>query len=210
MVAQVATAGVLFTNQLRAVKSKGAGIGDDPENPAKNVSWGGRFVRAWDRPRVSFDHAESKPPTAADRVEAFGVVELICHLTSPAPANATASLVVDGQKFSGFADQAGIWHFHFSPKEAKAWKYKIEGTLPELNGRTGAFTSYWPGPELVRQPSLKYPNWWTDNPDPAVAEGVHDGAKTISKYRVEFLNDFARRMERCKTPSAKKLAEVGR
>jgi len=176
-------------------------LGDDPENPGKNTSWGGQFVRAWDRPRVSFDHAETKPPTAADKVETFGVVELLYHTASPAPVNTTASLVVDGQKFTGFADQAGVWHFLFSPKEVKPWKYRIESTLPDLNGKTGAFTSYWPMPDLASQPSSKYPNWWTDNPDPALAEGVHQGAKTISKHRVEFLSDFAARMERCKAPA---------
>jgi hypothetical protein len=178
-------------------------LGDDPENPAKNISWGGQFVRAWDRPRVSFDQADTKPPTASDPVETFGVVELLYHTASPGPANATAALVVDRQEFPGFADQAGVWHFLFSPKEAKSWTYQIESRLPELNGKTGAFTSYWPTPDLAAKPSPKYPNWWTDNPDPALAEGGHQGAKTISKYRVDFLRDFAARMERCKSPASK-------
>ena len=177
-------------------------LGDDPGNPAKNNSWGGQFVRAWDRPRASFDHAEMNPPTATDKVEAFGVVELLYHLPSHAPTNATASLVVDGQKFAGFLDSAGVWHLLFSPKEAKSWKYNIESTLSDLNGKTGAFTSYWPTPDLAARPSAKYPNWWTDNPDPALAEGVHQGAKTISKHRVEFLSDFAARMERCRSPAS--------
>lgn len=185
-------------------------LGDDPDNPAKNNSWGGQFVRAWDRPRVSFDHAEANPPTAADQVETFGVVELLYQAGLQAPTHATASLVVDGQRFAGYADEAGVWHFLYSPKEAKSWEYKIESTVPDLNGRTGAFTSHWPIPALASQASSKFPNWWTDNPDPALAEGVHHGAKTISRCRVEFLSDFARRMERCRAPAGKKFAEVNR
>ena len=160
-------------------------LGDDPENPAKNKSWGGRFVRAWDRPFTLFDHAEIR-----------------YHTPSPAPANATAALVADRQSFPGSKDNVGTWHFLFSPKEAKSWRYKISSTSPDLEGRTGAFTSYWPAPDLAAKPSSKYPNWWTDNPDPALAEGEHEGARTISKYRVEFLSDFAARLERCRSPAS--------
>jgi lysophospholipase L1-like esterase len=176
-------------------------LGDDPENPDRNKSWGGQFVRAWARPYKHFDHAEMNPPTAPDKVETFGVVEICYHLRSPDSSNADAALVVDGQKFPGSADADGVWRFLFSPKEAKSWRYRIESTLSDLNGRTGAFISYWPTPNLAAEPSSKYPNWWTDNPDPALAEGVHQGAKTISKHRVEFLSDFAARMERCKAPA---------
>jgi hypothetical protein len=44
---------------------------------------------------------------------------------------------------------------------------------------------------------VKFPNWWTDNPDPEFAEGEHIGAKTVSRWRQKFLKDFARRMYRC-------------
>jgi hypothetical protein len=35
-----------------------------------------------------------------------------------------------------------------------------------------------------------------------VAEGVFAGAKTVNKWREEFLRDFVARMERGKTPAA--------
>lgn len=174
-------------------------LGDDPGDPARNKSWGGQFVRAWDRPYKLFDHAETNPPAAAAQVETFGVVEIRYHSKSPALGNTEAALVVDGQRFPGFADTEGVWHFLFSPKTAKSWEYKIESTFSDLNGRTGAFTSYWPTPDLAARPSSKHPHWWTDNPDPALAEGVHQGAKTINEHRVEFLSDFAARMERCQS-----------
>ena len=34
-------------------------------------------------------------------------------------------------------------------------------------------------------------------------EGMHPGAKTVNQWRVDFLTDFATRMEHCKTPAAK-------
>jgi hypothetical protein len=33
-----------------------------------------------------------------------------------------------------------------------------------------------------------------DDPDPAAAEGVHAGARHVSRWRVEFLADFAERL----------------
>lgn len=177
-------------------------LSENAEDPSRD-SWGGRFVRAWDRPRYTFDHAEKKAPTKDDKVEAFSVVEMIYHPISDAPAGAVASLQVDRQEFPGFADEAGVWHFLFSPKSAKSWSYKIKSTHPELDGKTGGFTSLWPAPEKADKPSTRYPNWWTDDPDPAVADGNHQGTKTVSKWRVDFLGDFAKRMMRCESPASK-------
>ena len=195
--------GISFNSQTRSTIKMGDTpslvylLGKTPEDPSKD-SWGGHFVRAWDRPRYVFDHA----PTATAKVETFGIMELIYHPATNAPAAATATLVVDKQNFPGFADDAGAWHFIFSPKEAKTWSYTIKSTLPSLDGNTGGFTSYWPAPEQAAKPSSRYPNWWTDDPDPAVADGVHQGAKTVSRWRVDFLGDFAARMVRCKAPAA--------
>ena len=201
-------AGLSFGGKARATVKMGDTpslvylLGKTPEDPSKD-SWGGRFVRAWDRARYTFDHAETNAPTAADKVETFSIMEIIYHPATPAPAAATATLVVDKQSFPGFVDDAGVWHFIFSPKEAKAWSYTIKSTHPALDGQTGGFTSYWSTPDLAAKPSPRYPNWWADNLDPAVAERNFAGAKTVSKWREEFLRDFAVRMERCKAPAPK-------
>lgn len=168
-------------------------FGKTPEDPTKD-SWGGRFVCAWDRPRYTFNRA----PTAADKVETFAILDIILRPAAPLPADAKATLVVDRQEFPGFKDEAGAWHFLFSPKEAKTWSYAIKSTHPGLDGLTGGFTSVWPTPAQAAKPSTRFPNWWTDDPDPSVAEGVHHGAKTVSKWREDFLRDFAARMMRCK------------
>lgn len=171
-------------------------FGKTPDDPSKD-SWGGRFVRAWERPRYVFGSA----PTAADKVETFAIVDIIYRPAAPAPTATTATLVVDRQEFPGFRDDEGLWHFLFSPKEAKAWSYVIKSTHPGLDGQTGGFTSVWPTPEQAAKPSARFPNWWTDDPAPAAAEGAHHGAKTVSRWREDFLRDFAERMLRCKSPA---------
>jgi hypothetical protein len=199
-------AGLSFGGKARATVKMGDTpslvylLGQTPEDPSKD-SWGGRFVRAWDRRRYVFNHAETNAPTAADKVETFGIVEIIYHPATNAPANATATLVVDQQDFPGFMDDAGAWHFIFPPKEAKTWSYTIQSTHPALAGRTGGFTSYWSTPDLMAKPSSRYPNWWADDLDPAVAERHFAGAKTVSKWREQFLRDFAARLERCQAPA---------
>ncbi len=112
---------------------------------------------------------------------------------------ATAALVVDNQEFPGFASEHGMWRFFFSPKETKTWSYRVRSSLPELDGKRGSFTSREAAPEQANQPSLHFPNWWTDDPDPAAAIGTASGARHISRWREEFLRDFAARLERCRT-----------
>jgi hypothetical protein len=170
--------------------------GANPESPAAEAgSWGGGFVHAWDRPRTTF----TKPPTEADTVETYSIVDLIYRPDdkATAPANPNARLVVDDQEFTGFHGEDGAWHFLFSPKSARKWSYRIASNHPGLDGQTGGFTSVLPAADL--KPSPDYPNWWTDNPDPKGQEGDQQGAKTVNRWREAFLRDFAGRMRRCET-----------
>ena len=170
-------------------------LGANPDNPAAE-SWGGRFVRAWERPRSTFERAT----TAADSVETHAIVDFVFRPVGPIPGGATAALVVDGQEFSGYRGEDGAWHFLFSPKESKRWAYTITSNVQDLNGRRGEFTSHPPAPEQARRPSARYPNWWTDDPDPRCAEGPHLGAKTVNRWRAEYLSDFAARLRRSAPP----------
>ena len=171
-------------------------LGKTPEDPTQ-PSWGGRFVRASDRHRYRFDHA----PSANDEVETYSIIEIIYRLPTPAALGTKASIEVAQQQFPGFADQAGVWHFVYCPKEPGRWDYTIRSTNTNLNGQTGSFTATLPEPN---QPtSARHANWWTDDPDPALAEGIYQGAKTVSRWREDYLRDFADRMNRCQTPDAK-------
>ncbi len=50
------------------------------------------------------------------------------------------------------------------------------------------------------------PHYWTDDPAPAQQEGRYAGAKTVNRWREDFLRDWQRRMERAvpKAPAAAK------
>jgi len=159
-----------------------------PDDPSHG-SWGGAFVRAWDRERIVW----RRLPTAADVVETFRVVELVLDSTTAA-SSPTASLDLDGQPCPGTRDPSGAWHFWFCPKESKEWRFSIASDDRAIDGVTGAFRSEPPPPDRGRQPSARHPHWWTDDPDPAVAEGPHQGAKTVSRFRREFLGEFADRL----------------
>ncbi|MBK7926623.1 MAG: DUF1593 domain-containing protein [Bryobacterales bacterium] len=100
-------------------------FGTNPENPAAD-SWGGSFVRAWNRPRRTF----TKPPTASTTVEVYSILEFLYRPASPAPPNATAHLLIDDQQFPGYPTPTGDWRFLFSPKSVKQWTYRIVSTHP--------------------------------------------------------------------------------
>lgn len=191
--------GISFKGQVRSAIRMGDTpsvvylLGKTPEDPSKD-SWGGRFVRAWDRRRYLFE----RPTSAKDHVETYSIVEIIYRLGERVATGSKATLIVDKQEFPGFADAAGDWHFLYSPKEAKQWDYTIRSTHAKLDGQTGSFTSTWPAAKQT--PSPRYPNWWTDDTDPAVAEGVKQGARTVNRWREDFLRDFAERMKRCQAP----------
>jgi len=68
----------------------------------------------------------------------------------------------------------------------------------------------WGGKFVHVEDAASRPNWWTDDPDPAVLgmrkqRRKYEGALTVSQWREDFLGDFAARMDRCKTPSAQLL-----
>jgi hypothetical protein len=64
-------------------------------------------------------------------------------------------------------------------------------------------------PEQARHPSSRYPNWWTDDPDPRLGEGVHQGARTISRWRTDFLRDFQERLRRAAAPAGQPVRLPG-
>jgi len=168
-------------------------FGATPDDPSAD-SWGGSFVRAWNRPRRTF----TTPPTAATNVEVYSILDFRYRPPTPAPPNATASLFIDNQHFPGFPTPTGEWRFLFSPKTVKQWTYRIVSNHPGLDGQTGGFTSVFP--TNTPPPSSRYPRWWTDNPDPALRERTEQGAKTVNRHREAFLRDFAARLRRCQSP----------
>jgi Cellulose-binding Sde182, nucleoside hydrolase-like domain len=172
------------------------GTPGDPSKPG----WGGRFVRAWERPYVRFDRLTTKD----DRMEVFGVLELVLPISHSVARSPEAMLVVENQKLPGHAPGDGMMRFRFCPKAAKAYSFTIRSNVPTLNGIKGGITSFVPPPKVARRPASSLPNWWTDDLSLDVAEGSHSGAKTVSRWREDFLGDFAQRMLRCHSPASAK------
>ena len=162
-------------------------------------SWGGRFVRAWDRPFAVFERLT----TAADRIEHFAILELVLPLGDGAPAHPEASLVVENQSLVGARRRARRVPLPLLAEGSRRpTPTRSAATRPSLDGRTGAITAIDPAPDAAAQRRAGLPHWWTDDPAPAAAEGVHHGAGTVSQWRRDFLADFAARLERARTPAA--------
>jgi hypothetical protein len=157
---------------------------DDPSKPG----WGGRFVPVWDR-----TGAFARLTTEADRVEAFGVTEFALPLPPAMTRQHKARILFDNRVPVDAVNDGAVLRFRFSPRDAKVWSYRIESDFSSLDGKTGAFTAVAPS---LKAASSRHRNWWTDDPDPAAAEGIHAGARSVSRWRVEFLRDFAARLAR--------------
>jgi len=107
---------------------------------------------------------------------------------------------VSTQKLIGHAPGDGTMRFRFCPKGGGSFGFKIESNVPALEGKTGGITVCMPSHSVAQRPAAILPNWWTDDPSREVAEGSHHGAKTVNRWRKDFLGDFVKRMLRCKSP----------
>ncbi|MDC7232757.1 MAG: DUF1593 domain-containing protein [Spirochaetales bacterium] len=163
-----------------------------PEKP-DSPGWGGQFVRAWKRPFLSL----SRMPTAEDQMEIFGILEIFLFCESAYSINDKTHLLVENQSLPGYLMDDGRILFRFCPKSAKVFNFEVRSTHPELNELQGAISVLLPEPERMLEPDPSLPNWWTDDPRLENAEGEHHGAKTVSKWRQDFLFDFASRINRC-------------
>ena len=188
--------GRFFATQLKGTLKMGDSpsvvyVLQDRRDDPSQAGWGGRFVRVWDQRKVTF----TRHTTAADRVEAFGIVEFALPITEGMARDESPQMIVDGRVPVRGDSDGRVVRFRFSPRDAKVWSYVVDGV-------SGQFTAVPPSLEQTRRVSTRHPHWWIDDPDPALAEGVHPGAKSVSRWRREFLQDFAARMRRCQAPAS--------
>jgi Protein of unknown function (DUF1593) len=167
------------------------GTPNDPSQPG----WGGRFVPVWGGRKTTF----KKLTTEGDTVEAFGVVEFELPVPAGMTPDQRASMMVDGRIPAAGVRDGNVLRFRFSPRDAKVWPYVVRSDFAGLDGVTGRFTAVPPALERTAKPAAEHPRWWTDDPDPAAAEGIHPGAKSVSRWREAFLDDFAKRLRGCAT-----------
>lgn len=172
----------------------------DPDDPTSD-SWGGRFVKVKNRPKFIFAESTNE----SDSVEVFGLFELL--LKAPKVCGQNLELKVHFRHpertvdADGFLGDDGLYHVRFMPQNEGCWEYVIESNLAEIDGRTGHFTCVASSLDKRYDSQSSHKNWWTDDPDPALMEQEHYGAKTINQWREDYLRDFSQRMDRCKDGS---------
>jgi hypothetical protein len=166
-------------------------LGNTLEDPSK-PGWGGQFVRVWDGRKTVF----TSLTTAADVAEVFGVVEFVLPVPKGMTRADAARMIFDGRIPAVAENDGRVLRFRFSPRDPKVWTYVIRSGFAGLDGKSGSFTAVRPPAARAAQPSQRHPNWWTDDQDPALAEDGHAGARTVSRWREQFLRDFAERLTR--------------
>ena len=165
----------------------------DPEDPS-GESWGGNFARIDRSSRYIYD----RNTTTSDTVVAYGVLEWRFKgpdLDIPQDS-ACFTLEISNQIWPGYYLGNGNYSVRYSSKKPETCSYLIASDIPELNGQSGQFTSIvpWPG-NPAPDDFILGTNWYSDKPDPEVFYGVQQGARPVSKYREEFLSDWAKRWE---------------
>ncbi len=160
----------------------------EPSQP----SWGGQFVRAWQRPFLK----RSRMPTELDQMELFGVLEIELPFESSEKTTPHATIEVENQKLIGDF-QNGFVRFRFCPKTAKRFDFNVNSNIDSLHGQKGTIQVFRPTSDYTAaRPWPEATDWWADDPSTQYLEGPHMGAKTVNRYREQFLEDFAARMRR--------------
>ena len=185
--------GNYYQGQIKMGDSPSVGylLHGTPERPDSS-SWGGSYQPLPYCARRIFE----RPTTLQDEIPVFGVLEWV--LKGPDRGAASdkpcVSVEVDKQKFDGYYEGKGIYRVRFVPKAVGRWTYQLHSEIPELNGLSGAFTSVNPWPGSPNKDNISpLTTWWSDKLAPQDFAGSHQGARTIQRYREDFLLDWATR-----------------
>jgi hypothetical protein len=163
----------------------------DPDDPASE-SWGGSFepllfsaVRLYDR------HT-----TTNDTIPTYSIIEWTFNVGEKtiSDENQEIWMEIARQRIDGFYEGNGVYKVRFVPKDPGSWNYVINCSNKQLHGLKGEFISSNPWPGTPHPENIKLNNWWSDKLDDELYLGVYQGAKTISKWREAYLNDWAERL----------------
>ena len=163
----------------------------NPENPLAE-SWGGSFTPISRSSRYVFD----RNTTIKDSIAAYALSEWIFKGPKIKLSKDSACFTFEavGQKWPGYYLGDGLFAVRYSSKKPENSSYIIYSAIAELNGQKGEFVSTvpWPGkPNNQDYPLGK--NWYSDKPASDLFLDQQQGAKTISKFRSEYLLDWAKR-----------------
>ncbi|SOE21138.1 protein of unknown function [Spirosomataceae bacterium TFI 002] len=163
----------------------------DPDDPTTE-SWGGKFIKIDHSSRTIIDDISAK----IDTVVAYGVTEW--KINGPElniPEDSICfTLEVQKQVWPGYYLGNGIYGVRYSSKKPEKSSYRINSQIPELDGLEGQYVSITPWPGKQGKEDYKLGSkWYGDMPNPELFLKDQQGARTISKYRSEYLSDWAKR-----------------
>ena len=163
----------------------------NPEDPT-GESWGGTFTPITRSSKTVF----RRNTTTADTVATYGVIEWRfdgpeLHVRAD---SSVFTLSTGGQQWPGYYIGNGKYAVRYSPKQVEVGEYITISSIKELNGQKGKYVSKapWPGKPEPNDYKLGK-HWYGDLPGQDHFLGQQQGAKTVSKFRKEFLMDWARR-----------------
>ena len=169
----------------------------DPNNPMRE-SWGGSFDRLTRSPRVVFNRVTS----VTDTVAFCTIVEF--NLEGPEKSIPADSICFwmetpyknTVQKWRGYYLGNGLYGLKYVPKQAEILSYRFTSDIPGFPSQQGTLVidNRWPGKNNPTDYKLGA-NWYTDKADPQLYDGKIQGGKTVSKWRTDVLQDWAKRWE---------------
>jgi len=163
----------------------------DPNDP-EGESWGGSFVPINRSTRNVFE----RNTTNRDTIAAYGIIEWIFKgPVQDIPEDSVCfSIDIQGQVWPGYYLGEGRYGIRYSSKKPEYGKYVTFSGIQELDGLKGGYVSIasWPG-KPGRSDYRLGENWFSDRPDEDLYIDGQQGARTVSRYREEFLMDWAER-----------------
>lgn len=163
----------------------------DPNDPIKE-SWGGSFVKFDHSPQIIFD----RPTTAQDTVQIYSIMEF--RVEGPVldiPSDSICmQMTINKQTWAGFYLGEGIYAVRHATYALGTMPYTIVSEIPGFPEQNGEITieNVWPG--RARNTDYKLgQHWFTDKSDEAVFDKNLHGFKTVSKWRIDVMKDWAKR-----------------
>ncbi|WP_236972680.1 nucleoside hydrolase-like domain-containing protein [Membranihabitans marinus] len=165
---------------------------DGDSDDATGGSWGGQFTRMGYSSRSVF----YRNTTVDDTLSTYAIIEW----RFPGPRidipqdSVCFKMEISKQIWHGYYLGNGQYGVRYSSKKPERASYKTQSQIEELNNLTGQFVSIvpWPGERGASDYSLGQ-HWYGDRPEAEYFISDQQGAKTVSKYRKDFLMDWAQR-----------------
>jgi hypothetical protein len=161
-------------------------------NHPQETSWGGSF----DQLPYSAYRLYNRNTSTSDTIPTYSLIEWKFDIEEPLENESSEIWIkIDGQRIDGFYEGNGTFRIRFVPKRIGNWKYTVNCTSDKLHGNTGEFVSANPWPGVEHPDNINLNNWWSDRTDKDLYLGQYQGAKTVSKWREDYLMDWAERFK---------------